>query len=264
MNKEILLSNLLEPGTMFKVTDDFKDNTFSPGSIGFISFVNGVDESYQDVAKVLVVITRRGKGGKSRLMSANICIPIFTVDHKGFRKLLPDNGARKYFMHIEQHAPFAIDVMSLTPLAFLGYGTAISKRIKHMSDQCRHRKWPESKSNPINVLKRLPDYFEEDPEGMLAKYANDDFRETFIAEARRLTSSLVRVHLQLEIIRTKTELNAAEFLAFTNKGEFIPKDAEDKVNEYEFTNDNALLKRTVAFYTKMRDEIQKLYDNKKR
>jgi len=264
MDKEILTSKLLEPGAMFQVTDDFKDNTFSPGSIGFISVVKGIDESYQDVARILAVMTRRGKGGKARLMAVNLCVPVFTVDHKGFKKLLPETRARKYFMYIERYAPMAEDIMKMPNLGFLGYGTAIAKRIKHMSDQCKHRKWPESKSNPINVLKRLPDYFEEDPDMMMEKFANVGFREHFVEEARRLTSSLVRVHLQLEITRAKAELNAAEFLLFTNKGEFIPKDAEDKTNEYEFTKDNAMLKRTVEFHSKVKNEIQKLYDKKKK
>jgi len=250
---------------MFQVTNKFKDNTLSPGSLGFVSFIRGVDESYQDVAKVVSIIIRRGKTGKARLMYVDLYVPIFTVDHKGFRKLLPESGARRYFTYTERYSPIAGDIMKLNGLEFLGYATAMSKRIKYMSDQCKHRKWPEAKSNPINVLKRLPEHFEDNPvEVMLEKYANQSFRKGFVEEIRRLTSSLVRVHLQLEIIKAKTELNAAEFLLFTNRGEFISKDAEDKTNEYEFTKDNDMLERTIDFYSKVKDKIQKLYDGKKK
>jgi hypothetical protein len=260
----ILSSNLLEPGAMFKVGDKTKDNTFSPGSLGFVSLIRGIDDSYQDVAKVLAVMTRRGKGGKNRLMSVNICTPIFYIGHEGFDKLLPENGARKHFIHIERETPMATDVMKLPPLDFLGFATAISKRIKYMSDQCQHKKWPEDKGNPINVLKRMPDYFEEDPDTYLDKFTTTEFREQFVLEARRMTSALIRVHLQLDITRAEAELHAAEFLAFVNNGEFIPKDAKEKKNEYAFTEDNALLERTIKFHTNLKKEINTLYKIKKK
>lgn len=262
--KEILISNLLEPGAMFKVTSKAKDNIFSPGSVGFVSFVRGVDESYQDVAKVLAIMTRRGKGGKPRLMNATICVPVFYVDHKGFDKLLPEPGVRKHFMHIKRNTSMASNIMDLSPMDFLGYATAISKRIKHMSDQCQHKKWPEAKSNPINVLKRMPDYFEEDSESPLDKFTTPDFRDNFVSEARRMTSALIRVHLQLDITRAETELHAAEFLLFVNKGKFIPKDTKDKENEYKFTDDNSMLLRTVEFHDQLKEDINKLYRNKRK
>ena len=260
----LLISSLLEPGAMFKVTDKIKDGSFPPGSLGFLSFVRGIDESYQDIAKVCAVMIRCGKTGKARIMNANLSVPVFYVDHKGFDKLLPSEGERKGFVHIERHLPMATDLGAMDPLQFLGHAVAMSKRIKHMSDQCRHKKWPEAKSNPINVLKRMPDYFNEDPDTMLEKYTNEDFRSSFIQEARRMATSLIRVHIELDMTRADVEINAAEFLLFTNKGEFIPKDAEDKTNEYAFTDDNEMLDRTVAFHKELRDKIHTLYKNKKK
>ena len=261
---DILTSNLLEAGAMFKVTDDIKDNTFSPGSLGFVSYVKGIDESYQNVAKMFTVMIRRGKSGKARLMDVTLCVPVFYVDHKGFKKLLPEEGNKKYFMHIEREAPLATDIMTYPGLEFLGYASAIAKRIKYMSDQCKHKKWPEAKSHPINILKRLPENFEGDPDAYLERANDPEFRTIFVDESRRMISSLIRVHLQMDITRAETEINAAEFLLFTNKGEFIPKDAEDKTNEYEFTKDNTILEQTVKFHKKLREDITKLYQNKKR
>jgi len=197
-------------------------------------------------------------------MNATICTPIFYVDHEGFDKLLPEPGSRKYYMHIKRDLPLATDILKLSPLEFLGYSVAISKRIKHMSDQCQHRKWPETKSHPINVLKRMPDYFEEDPEALLEKYTTEDFRENFILEARRMISSLIRVQIQLDLDRADVEVNAAEFLLFANKGEFIPKDAEDKTNEYKFTDDDTMLKRTVKYHQELHKKIKMLFENKKK
>jgi len=260
----ILTSNLLEPGAMLKVTDKTKDSAFPPGSLGFVSFIRGIDEDYQDLAKVSTIIIRKGKTGKPRILNGTMCVPVFYIDDKAFDKLLPNDSFRKGYVHVERELPVASNLMELPPLQFLGYAVALSKRIKHMSDQCRHKKWPEAKSHPINVLKRMPDYFEEEPDVYLEKYSGPDFRENFLLEARRMSSSLVRVGIQLDITRAETEINAAEFLLFTNKGEFIPKDAEDKTNEYEFTEDNAMLKRTIDYYKDLRDTIQTLYKNKRK
>lgn len=263
-SKEILTSKLLEPGTKFIVTDAVKDNSLLPGSLGFVSFTRGIDESYQDIGQTSVVIIRTGKTGKPRIMTTTICTPVFYVDHEGFDRLLPSPGTKKYYMHIERDLLLATDIRRLTPLEFLGYSVAVSKQIKHMSDQCQHKKWPEAKSHPINVLKRMPEYFEDDSDALLEKYSAEEFRDNFITEARRMLSSLIRVQIQLDLNRADVEVNAAEFLLFANRGEFIPKDAEDKTNEYEFTDDNAMLKRTIKYHQELRANIQTLFENKRK
>jgi len=263
-DKEILTSNLLEPGAMFVVTDAVKDNMVPPGSLGFISYISGLDDSYQDIAKIDAVMIRKGKGGKNRVMNAALFSPIFYVDHKGFNKLLPeDGGSKKGYVHIERHMSATVDIMALSPMAFIGYAVALSKRIKFMSDQCKHKRWPEKKSHPVNVLRQLPGYFEEDPEVLLEKHASETFRVDFIEKARRMVSTLIRMQMQLDLTRADAEVNAAEFLVFTNKGEFIPKDSKDKENEYKFTDDDAMLKRTLAHYKKLHNNIEILFKDKK-
>ena len=79
-----------------------------------------------------------------------------------------------------------------------------------------------------------------------------------------MASSLVRMQIQLDITRADAEMNAAEFLLYTNKGEFIPKDAEDKTNEYKFTEDNEMLECTVKHYKSLRKSISDLYESKKK
>lgn len=263
-DKEILISKLLEPGAMFMVTDAVKDNMFPPGSIGFISYINGIDDSYQDIAKIHAIMIRKGKGGKDRVMKATLFSPIFYVDHKGFDKLLPeDGGNKKGYVHIERHMSATIDMMELSPMMFIGYAVALSTRIKFMSDQCKHRRWPEKKSHPVNVLRQLSGYFEEDPEILLEKHGSEAFRIDFVEKARRMVSSLIRMQIQLDMTRADAEVNAAEFLVFTNKGEFIPKDAKDKENEYKFTDDDAMLRRTLAHHKKLHSNIEVLLKNKK-
>lgn len=264
VGKEILASNLLEPGAMFKVTDATKDTTISPGSLGFVSYVIGIDESYQDVAKTSTVIVRRGRTGKPRLMPTTLYVPVFYVNHKGFDKLLPKSGSRKYYAHIERVLPMAVDTLELDPLEFLGYAVATSRRIKHMSDKCKHRRWPESKSHPVNIFRQLSDVFEENPAAQMEKLATKEYRTDFAIKSKEMISSLIRVHIQLDMRLVNAEVNASEFLLFANKGEFIPDDAEDKTNEYKFTDDNAMLKHTVSYYKKLHSDIAELYESKKK
>jgi len=263
-DKEILISKLLEPGAMFIATELVKDTTVPPGSLGFISYTMGMDESYQNVGKSSVVIIRKGKTGKPRLWPLTITSPVFWDDNENFPKLMPEEGTKKYYIDIERSKERARSVMDMSALSFIGYAFALSRRIKYLSDQCRHKKWPESNSHPINILKKLPDYFEEDPEGHMEKYGSPDFRNNFIEEARRMSSSLVRMHLQLDLNRVDAEINASEFLLYTNKGEFIPENAEDKTNKYKFTEDNALIERSIKYYKDLRKQISDLYNNKKK
>lgn len=261
---DFLKSNLLEPGAMFMVTEKGKDNTFSAGSTGFISAIRSLDEPYQNVAKISVIMTRRGKGGKMRLMPAVISTPVFYVDHKNFDKLLPQDGAKKYFLHIERAGSRERSVFAMDGIDFLGFAVAMARRMKHLSDQCRHKKWPSSKSNPLNILKRMPENFEGNPDAYLEKYTGDAFRANFVKEFRKMSTLLVRMHLQLDRTRAEIETNAAEFLLFTNTGEFIPSDAEDKKNEYVFTDDNKILEKTIAVHKHLKEGIEKLYNNKKK
>lgn len=263
-NKEILISNLLEPGTMFRMTDKAKDNTFSPGSLGFVSFTKGIDESYQNVARKSVIMIRRGKTGKPRLMAVTLSVPVFYVDHKSFDKLMPKAGSKKYYAHIERRLPVNTDIMTLSALEFLGYAAAITRHLKYMSDQCRHKRWPETNHHPINAIRRLPEHFDENPEVLMEKFGVDEFRDDFVIEARKMVSALARMRLKLDITQAETEINAAEFLLFTNKGEFIPEGAEDKTNEYEFTDDNAMLGHTISHYKKVHNDITKLHQNKRK
>ncbi len=262
-DKDILTSKLLEPGALFTVTDSVKDTVFPAGSLGFISSINGTDDSYQNIAKVSAIMIRKGKTGKARILNSSLFIPIFYVNHKGFDKLLPEEGSKKCYVHIERYMSATVDIMKLSPLMFLGYAAALSRQIKCMSDQCRHRKWPEAKSHPVNIMRQLPGNFEGDPEPFMEKYSAKEFMDNFVNSARRMVSSLIRMQIQLDITRADAEINAAEFLVFTNKGEFIPKDAEDKKNEYKFTDDDAMLKRNLAHYKKLRSNIETLFKSKK-
>jgi hypothetical protein len=263
MSKEVLQSCLLEAGTKFVISENLKDNTFGPGTTGFISYIEGLDDSYQNLARVTVSITRRGKNGKDRLNLHQVFMPIFYFENEAFAELMP-KGTRKFYIHPERESEPIESLMDVSDLDFVGWAVAMAVRLRRMNDSCRHKKWPEEKANPLNQIRRSLDHFDEDPPAYLEKLANPDFRTAFIDECRRKASAMIRMHLEFDINKLNAEVNGAEFLLFTNKGEFIPKDAEDKTNEYEFTKDNKLLERSVEYYTKVRDKVRKLAEKKSR
>jgi len=262
-NKKKLESKLLEPGAMFQVTDVIKDTVLPPGSRGFVTSIRGTDDSYQDVAKISAVVIRKGKGGKNRLMSMLIYVPIFFIDHKNFAKILPPENSKKAYVYARPAILSSTDIRQLESMEFIGWAVAMARRLRLMYDNSRHKKWPEQKSHPINVMRNLNDYFNDNPPEYREKYANVECRENFTEVARKMLSSMVRLQLQQDLHAVDVEINAAEFLLFTNKGEFIPKDAKDKTNEYKFTDDNAMLERTIKHYVNTRKYIKSLYDIKR-
>jgi len=66
----------------------------------------------------------------------------------------------------------------------------------------------------------------------------------------------------MDLNRANTEVNAADFLLFTNRGEFLPYDSGDKTNEYQFMDDNKILENTLEHYQRVRDTLKTLYKAK--
>lgn len=263
MAKEVIQSYLYETGAKFIVLDTSKDKTYSPGSTGFVSYIKSLDDNYQDVAKVSVVITRRGKGGKPRLEKIIAYQPIFIFEGENFAKLLPTEGSRKYYMDIGRDSDPIVDINDMSGLDFLGWAAAMAEKLKRMSENCKHRRWPEDKGHPVNRASWITERFNEDPDRFLTEYGdNKDFRTEFVKAFREMNSAMARIHLEFDLKKIAVEVNAAEFLVFTNKGEFIPKDAEDKINEYKFTEDTALLSRSFKYYSDIQEEVKHLYEDK--
>ena len=104
----------------------------------------------------------------------------------------------------------------------------------------------------------MPEYFNEDPDKWKDQLCQPDQRDEFLAAMRPMMSSLVRMTLQDAVARSEVLLTASEFLEFTNSGEFIPKDAKDKKNEFRFTEDDKSLGLMVKKHKKMRDHLTKL------
>lgn len=253
---EFLQSGILDTGTKFTISDRIKNPTLIPGSIGFMSYLRGLDDSYQNVANMNAVLIRKGKTGKERVEFCNLGIPIFTFQDKNFSKILPTIENRRSFVYIDKEEGQYNNLMEVTPLDFIGWATAMAGKLNLMSNKCKHSKWPTASKNPINKILRIVDYFPEDPPEHLNFFGSTEFRSSFLNEARSMYSMMVKIYLEMDGLKAKCELNASEFLEFTNEGKFLEK--QNAKNEYKFTNDNALLERTTKYYKTVKKEIDEL------
>jgi len=257
---EFLKSNIFDTCIKFRISDKIKNPAHLSGSMGFISYLDGLDDSYQNVADINTVIIRKGKTGKERLFFCKLRIPIFVFDGKQFAKILPTIENRRNFVYIDRENDQLFNLMDTDSLDFIGWATAMSSKLKLMSSRCKHSRWPSGNKNPVNKMLQLPDYFGDDPLAKLEFFGNPDFRHEFLNEARVMYSSMVKIHLEREKIKAGCELNASEFLEFTNKGKFLEK--KNAENEYKFTDDNALLERTIKHYKAAKKDIEVLCKNK--
>lgn len=262
MKKPIIPSGLLEVGGKFKVTEEGKDTIYTQGSCGFMYSLNGIDNSYQNVARVEAVMTRRGKGGKARLEQTGLTMPVFypPIEKKeykeNFAKLMPDEKKRGYVI-VERDLDMCSHIVDMDPLDFMGYAAAISLRLQKMSKRCRHSRWPEEKANPVRVMIRTVERFEQDPDAYLLDMGESlAFREQFVNAARRMSSAMAKIQLEMEKEKVYAETHAAEFLRYVNSGEFLSDTAENKKNEYVFTDDNKILENTLEFYKNLLEELK--------
>lgn len=259
---ELLQSNILDTGSMFMISEKIKNPGYLSGTIGFVASSFILDDSYQNVVNMHSVLIRKGKTGKERLEFCKLRTPIFTFDAENFAKILPSVENRKNFVYIDEQKGQPTNLLDVHSLNFIGWAVAMSSKLKLMSSKCNHSKWPSQNKNPINKIIKLPDYFSEDPEKNLEYFGDLGFRSSFLQEARAMYSGMIKIHLEIDRLKVGCELNAAEFLEYTNRGKFLDK--KNAKNEYKFTDDNELLERTVKYYKTAKDSMDKLCVTKKK
>jgi hypothetical protein len=260
-----MLKNILfAAGAKFKVVSPSNDSTYGVGTLGFISYIESIDPSFMNVAMTYAIIIRRGKGGKHRLDYTKMYIPIFPIDHEGFAKAMPTGGVRRPYLTIERDMPKITNIMDLTDIEFLGWACSQARRLRFMSEQCRHFKWPSAKKHPINSKVRTNDYIEEDPPAYLSQYTSSDYRTQFLDCLRPMLSTMIRVDLIHNMAHAEASATAAEFIQFTNAGGFLEdkkgkKDKKDQPkNEYRFTEDDKMLTDNFNHYSKELKQAKEL------
>jgi hypothetical protein len=133
-----------------------------------------------------------------------------------------------------------------------------------MTEKCRHPKWPEQKNHPFNALMRMFEYFEDEPDVYLSQFGNPDYRLSFLNALRPYAASMIRLLLNAEQTRLRALATAAEFIAFTNAGEFMKADEDKSKNEFHFTDDQKMLHENQKHFTALAEETDRLFKTKQK
>jgi hypothetical protein len=206
------------------------------------------------------MLTRKGKGGKPRIDRIEMISPIFYYYEKeeGFKKIMPQAGSNNWYGILERAEDSMEDLLKMQTLDFIGWASAVVYNLRNLLGKIRHGWWPEDQGNPLNRFVRMSEMFNEDPEKFLELYKPEAARKMTIEAIRRMEGTLFKLRLVQDMRRLQSIANAAEFLTFVNNGEFIAEDAEDKKNEYRFTEDTELLAGNLGYHTERLKEVTEL------
>ena len=191
------LSNIVRPGIMFQVIKPTKDNIFGPGTTGFITYVKGQDQDFPNVVFYKVIITRRGKGGKMRLESDEISIPIFLPKCRNLKSILPKID-RKHFVFIDVSLSLMPkNILEFDNHSFLGWALSWGCFLDKLHTRVRKVKWwPDDPSCTLNIIKTLSNRFMEDPSYTLENYTSQEFRTNVVTKIRHFESILSRCAIE--------------------------------------------------------------------
>ena len=184
-----LTSQIFNTGTKFVVTDDTKDSTYGPGTVGFVSYVKGHDQDYTNVVYLNTVIIKRGKTGKKRIDSNELSTPIFDFKDDNLVKVMPEEK-RRYYVHIEPVLPYEDAVQNMSDIDFLGWAHAQVRYVQKLSTKAKHVSvWPSDSGHILNQILSINENYSEDMDDSLTNIA---FREKFARNIRILESTLVK------------------------------------------------------------------------
>ena len=192
----VLKSGVMITGAKFEVSADSTDGTYGPGTTGFMAFVKGKDKDFSNVFFKRVVITRRGKSGKSRVNIVDLSCPVFDfgAGNKLARKIMPEEK-RKYYIHVE---PVALQgtLLEIDSLDFIAWAASQVQFLNKLSGNASHfTPWPSASKHVLNKLFHITDYWDEDPKYCVAEFASEPSRINIINQVRLMESSLVRCSL---------------------------------------------------------------------
>lgn len=187
-------SNILNAGTKFIVVNS-SDSVYTPGSIGFMSYVRGRDADFDNVVHVSTVFTKRGKGGKERLSLADISMPTFSLEKSDKTiGVYPDNR-RKDFLEIKIFPQYA-NIIEMTDIDYLGWALSYSLFVAKLSTKAtKMSPWPKDSEDIMNKILYVHKSFEGDPNGTKSMYCNQAVRDDFVKRIRFTEGSLISVSL---------------------------------------------------------------------
>ena len=237
-----LTSQIFNTGTKFIVTEDTKDSTFGPGTVGFISYVKGHDQDYTNVVYLNAIIIKRGKTGKRRIANSELSTPIFDFKDDNLAKVMPEEK-RRYYVHIEPMSSYESTVQNMSDIDFLGWSYALVRYIQKLSTRAKHiAVWPADSTHFLNQILNISENYMENMDPSLT---NSLFRDQFIRKIRVLESTLVKSAL----------------LYMCKVSELENRAIMDLCQEGLNIGDNDVMQKTMDVFKKKRDALQTLTTN---
>lgn len=192
MNKSIALSNIVQTGTVFEVIAPTKSTTFSVGTKGVISYVEGYDKDFRNIVYYKVIIMRRGKGGKKRIELEQVLMPVFVPECSNLKCILPKTN--KQFMFVDMNKQFIEqNVFGFDDHLFLAWAYAYGKYLHKLHSMTgKYKIWPGDKNCVLNTINNIQEKFVDDQANALNVYASNKFRKLAITEIRLFEATLSR------------------------------------------------------------------------
>ena len=226
-------SNILNAGTKFIVVNS-SDSLYTPGSIGFMSYVRGRDSDFDNVVHVSTVFTKRGKGGKERLNLADISMPIFSLEKSDKTVgIYPDNK-RKDFLEIKIFPQYS-NIIEMEDIDYLGWALSYSLFVAKLSTKAtKMSPWPKDSEDIMNKILYINKAFEGAQLDTKAMYCGPGARDEFVKRIRFIEGSLISVSLNYMLKVSEIE----EYVA--NKIQSLDLISTDEVKAY-YSKKKALL-----------------------
>jgi hypothetical protein len=190
---KIMKSQAFSTGTKFIVTEKTKDNTFGPGTTGFISYIKGVDQDFRNVIHYRFVAIKRGKTGKERLEICDMSTPVFDIESEKMSEMMPDEK-RKYFVHVEPLVK-PLHVNEMTSIDFLGWALAYTKFVRKLSSRAKEfNPWPGG-GDLLDTFLHIENEYADDPESVRETYTTIPIKKQIISKLRIMESTLMKCSL---------------------------------------------------------------------
>lgn len=204
--KRALSSLILSPGDKFEVINPQMNNSFPPGTMGYFSYVQGRSEYGRNSLNVNVTTLRRGKGGKPRLESDTMVMPIFHEKHTVLDySLKRDSESLNYFV-LQRRIPVFVNLLTAEPEDFLGWCLSYTNFLHFLSKTTDFKKiWPSGKDR-LNRLLHLSSEWTEHNDVVMEKYSNIEVRERAITSLRKMETKLYRRVLKYNLYNADHKL----------------------------------------------------------
>jgi len=178
---------------------------------------------------------------------------------------MPSSGDLRNYTAIdpEETEGEVTDLLKIPTIEFIGWASAMINNLHHISSKSRYGTWPEDQAHPLNRFRRMPEIYNDDKERFDEVYSKEDQRRLVIEQVRKVDASLFKMKMGNRLKYLDTISNAAEFLVYVNKGEFIPPEQEDKINEFKFTENLTLLEQNFKYHKEVYTDQQKVCSEKK-